>query len=135
MKSLWNDQEAGSFANDDLAMRVYSSRLLGQSEDLVLHGGGNTSVKSTQKNIFGEDIEVLYIKGSGWDLKTIEKVGFSPERLDDCIKLAALPELSDVEMVKQLRLALLVPSAPNGCPESYIFHHVAPYGCPVWRKI
>ena len=52
MKSLWNDQEAAEFANDDLAMRVYSSRLLGQSEDLVLHGGGNTSVKSTQKNIF-----------------------------------------------------------------------------------
>ncbi|EDM26531.1 short chain dehydrogenase [Lentisphaera araneosa HTCC2155] len=126
MKSLWNDQEAAKFADDDLAMRVYTSRLLGQSEDLVLHGGGNTSVKSTQKDIFGNEVEVLYIKGSGWDLKTIEKAGFSPERQKECLQLAAMPELSDVEMVKQLRLALLDPAAPNGSIETLV-HACIPF--------
>ena len=126
MKSLWNDQEAAKYADDDLAMRVYTSRLLGQSEDLVLHGGGNTSVKSTQKDIFGNEVEVLYIKGSGWDLKTIEKAGFSPERQKECLQLAAMPELSDVEMVKQLRLALLDPAAPNGSIETLV-HACIPF--------
>ncbi|MDD7985338.1 bifunctional aldolase/short-chain dehydrogenase [Lentisphaera marina] len=126
MKSLWNDAEAAKLAGDDLAMRVYSSRLLGQSEDLVLHGGGNTSVKSTQTDIFGNEVEVLYIKGSGWDLKTIEKAGFSPERQKECLQLAGMKELSDVEMVKQLRLALLDPAAPNGSIETLV-HACIPF--------
>ncbi len=120
MKNLWSDIEAASILNDDLALRVYTSRLLGKEESLVLHGGGNTSVKSTVNDIFGEKIDVLYIKGSGWDLKTIEKAGFSPQRLKECQKLAALPELSDSEMVKQLRLALLDPSAPDGSIETLV---------------
>ncbi len=72
MKSLWNDNEAAVFAGDDLAMRVYSSRLLGADEALVMHGGGNTSVKSTTQDFFGREVEVLFVKGSGWDLGTIE---------------------------------------------------------------
>ena len=76
MKSLWSDEVAATFANDDLAMRVYTSRLLGSSEDLVMHGGGNTSVKAVTRDFFGNELEVLYVKGSGWDLKTIEKPGF-----------------------------------------------------------
>ena len=78
MISLWDDQEAQNFMGSDLAMRVYTSRLLGQNADLVLHGGGNTSVKSVEKNIFGEPEEILFVKGSVWDLKTIEAEGFSP---------------------------------------------------------
>ena len=58
MLSLWNDQDAAEFAGDDLAMRVYTSRLLGASEDLVMHGGGNTSVKATTQDFFGNDVEV-----------------------------------------------------------------------------
>ena len=81
MKNLWQDEDAKDFESSDLAMRVYTSRLLGQSDDLVLHGGGNTSVKSTATNLFGESEEILYVKGSGWDLKTIEEPGFSPARL------------------------------------------------------
>ena len=126
MKSLWDGAEASKYADDDLGMRVYTSRLLGHSEDLVLHGGGNTSVKSTQKDIFGNEIEVLYIKGSGWDLKTIEKAGFSPERQKECLLLAGMDELSDVEMVKQLRLALLDPAAPNGSIETLV-HACIPF--------
>jgi len=82
LQSLWNDQNAAVHANDPLALRVYSSRLLGGDPALVLHGGGNTSVKASTTNIFGDQIEVLYVKGSGWDLGTIEKPGFSPVRLD-----------------------------------------------------
>jgi rhamnose utilization protein RhaD (predicted bifunctional aldolase and dehydrogenase) len=88
MKSLWNDQEAAAFAGDDLAMRVYTSRLLGAREDLVMHGGGNTSVKGSVKDFFGEEVEVLFVKGSGWDLKTIEKPGFPALRLEWTCRLA-----------------------------------------------
>ncbi len=77
MKNRWNDDEAARFAEDPLQMRVYTSRLIGSDEDLVLHGGGNTSVKTTIENLFGEPEDVLYVKGSGWDLATIEAAGFA----------------------------------------------------------
>src|SRR5258707_15845223 len=80
MRSLWNDLEAKEFQGD-LGLRVYTSRLLGRDKSLVLHGGGNTSVKIREKNLFGEDETILYVKGSGWDLETIEPQGFSPVRL------------------------------------------------------
>ena len=102
MKSLWNEAEAQAFADDDLAMRVYTSRLLGASEDLVMHGGGNTSVKGTATDFFGRDVEVLYVKGSGWDLKTIEKPGFPAIRLAETRMLAELETLSDTDMTQQL---------------------------------
>ncbi|MCM8536270.1 MAG: bifunctional aldolase/short-chain dehydrogenase [Lentisphaeraceae bacterium] len=126
MKNLWSDKEAAALEGDDLALRVYTSRLLGQEPSLVLHGGGNTSVKSTVKDIFGNDVETLFIKGSGWDLKTIEKEGFSPVRMDACLKLSALETLNDFEMVKQLRVALLDPAAPNGSIETLV-HASIPY--------
>ncbi|HFQ91741.1 MAG TPA: bifunctional aldolase/short-chain dehydrogenase, partial [Chromatiales bacterium] len=67
MQNLWNDQEAARFT-DDLGLRVYTSRLLGREKTLVLHGGGNTSVKIRETNILGEMEDILYVKGSGWDL-------------------------------------------------------------------
>ena len=76
MQSLWNDAEAAGFKGD-LAQRVYTSRLLGRDKSLVLHGGGNTSVKLRQTNLVGDDEEILYVKGSGWDLEFIEEAGFS----------------------------------------------------------
>ena len=126
MKSLWSDTEANRFAGDDLAMRVYSSCLLGQDPSLVLHGGGNTSVKSVRKDIFGHESATLYIKGSGQDLASIKKSGFTPVALDKCLKLAALETLSDIDMVEQLRLASLQSSAPDGSIETLV-HAVIPY--------
>ena len=82
MKSSWDEHDAAACGGDLLAMRVYSSRLLGREPSLVLHGGGNTSVKVTERDFFGDELEVLYVKGSGWDLATIEKAGFSPVRMD-----------------------------------------------------
>ena len=91
MENLWNQQEASKYQGD-LALRVYTSRLLGREPYLVLHGGGNTSVKVQQKNVVGEIEDILYVKGSGWDLATIEEAGFSPVRIPHLLKLAQLPK-------------------------------------------
>ena len=105
MKSLWNEDEARLW-HGDLPLRVYSSRLLGKEPSLVLHGGGNTSVKTTVKNLFGESEDILYVKGSGWDLETIEQAGFSPVRLNVLKKMAILEYLTDSDMVKAQRAAI-----------------------------
>lgn len=124
MKSLWNDEDA-PFSGDDLAVRVYTSRLLGACEDLVMHGGGNTSVKAITNDFFGNDVEVLYVKGSGWDLKTIEKPGFPAIRLKETQMLAELESLSDPDMTRQLRALMLDPSAPSPSVEA-ILHAILP---------
>ncbi len=77
MKSLWCDREAATHTTP-LALRVYSSRLLGRDRTLVLHGGGNTSVKLRRTNVIGEEEDVFYVKGSGWVLETLEAPGFTP---------------------------------------------------------
>lgn len=124
MKSLWNTKDAAGL--NDLAMRVYASRLLGQEEGLVLHGGGNTSVKTTVRDFFGREVEILLVKGSGWDLKTIENPGFAPLRLQETRMLAQRETLSDEDMVKQLRALLLDPSAPAPSVEAILHAIMAP---------
>ena len=125
MKSLWNDKEAKSFKTD-LDLRVYTSRLLGRDSSLVLHGGGNTSVKSTATNLFGETEDILYVKGSGWDLATIEAEGFAPVKMDMLLKMAQLKKLDDTNMVKYQRMAMIDPSAPNPSVEA-ILHAIIPF--------
>ena len=124
MRSLWNDEEAKGFKGD-LGLRVYTSRLLGRDKTLVLHGGGNTSVKIAERNLFGDEETVLYVKGSGWDLETIEPQGFSPVRLAHVLKLAELPALPDPEMVNQLVTHMLRASAPAPSIET-ILHGLMP---------
>jgi rhamnose utilization protein RhaD (predicted bifunctional aldolase and dehydrogenase)/NAD(P)-dependent dehydrogenase (short-subunit alcohol dehydrogenase family) len=126
MKSLWNDNTAEPFANDPLAMRVYTSRLLGQESSLVLHGGGNTSVKADVTNLFGETEELLYVKGSGWDLATIEAAGFAPVRMTVLKQMAELDQLSDTDMVNLQRSAMTDPAAPNPSVEA-ILHALIPF--------
>jgi len=126
VKNLWNDSDAEACGEDLLALRVYSSRLIGQAPGLVLHGGGNTSVKASYTDLFSDRHEVLYVKGSGWDLETIEAEGFSPVRLDILCRLARLPSLTDSDMVRAQRGALLNPSAPNPSVEA-ILHAIIPY--------
>ncbi len=125
MTSLYNDKEAAS-CKTDLDLRVYTSRLLGQDSSLVLHGGGNTSVKSTAINLFGETEDILYVKGSGWDLTTIEAEGFAPVKMDMLLKMAELKELNDTDMVKYQRVAMTNPSAPNPSVEA-ILHAIIPF--------
>ncbi|MFC1464869.1 MAG: bifunctional aldolase/short-chain dehydrogenase [Candidatus Brachytrichaceae bacterium NZ_4S206] len=125
MESLWNDAEAATFVGD-LAQRVYTSRLLGREPALVLHGGGNTSVKVCQRNVFDEDEDILYVKGSGWDLATIEAPGFTPLRLQPTARLAQLPHLADTEMMRLLRTFSIVSDAPAPSVEA-ILHAILPY--------
>ena len=125
MKNLWQEEESRRFAHSDLAMRVYTSRLLGRSDELVLHGGGNTSVKSTQTNIFGQEEDILFVKGSGWDLKTIEEEGFSPARLQTLLRLGRLPSMTDTEMARELKASMTNPNAPSPSIEA-ILHALIP---------
>ena len=120
MKNLWQDEEAKNFKSD-LDLRVYTSNLLGRNDKLVLHGGGNTSVKT---KIDKEDI--LFVKGSGWDLVTIKAPGFSPVKLDALLKMARLKTLSDSDMVKEQKNAMIDKNAPNPSVEA-ILHAIIPF--------
>ena len=125
MESHWNDAEAARCAGP-LELRVYTSRLLGLEPSLVLQGGGNTSVKTSTANLFGEPEELLYIKGSGWDLATIEPAGFAPVKLEVLRRMAELPALSDGEMVRAQRAAMTDPVAPTPSVEA-ILHAIIPF--------
>ncbi|VAW94359.1 Short-chain dehydrogenase [hydrothermal vent metagenome] len=125
MKNLWNEQEAMQ-CKSELALRVYTSRLLGRAPDLVLHGGGNTSVKINQKNILGHEETLLYVKGSGWDLATIEAAGFPAVNLDHLKALAELESLSDPDMVNELKTHTTNASAPTPSVEA-ILHAILPF--------
>ncbi len=126
MQSLWNDTEAATFGTDPLGQRVYTSRLLGRNPALVLHGGGNTSVKVDEKDFFGEPVSLCYVKGSGWDLATIERAGFAPVRMEALIKMSKLATMSDSDMVLQQRAAMTDPNAPAASIEA-ILHAILPF--------
>lgn len=125
MLSLWNDAEAAQYQGD-LRQRVYTSRLLGRDKTLVLHGGGNTSVKIAVRNLVGDEETILYVKGSGWDLEHIEEAGFAPVRMRHLLKLAELPSLTDPQMVNELRTQMLRADAPTPSVEA-ILHAILPY--------
>jgi len=120
LKNLWSDEEAKAFKTD-LEMRVYTSNLLGRSDELVLHGGGNTSVKTT---VNGEDI--LLVKGSGWDLVSIKAEGFAPVKMKTLLEMAKLKSLSDSDMVSGQKAAMIDASAPNPSVEA-ILHAIIPF--------
>jgi rhamnose utilization protein RhaD (predicted bifunctional aldolase and dehydrogenase)/NAD(P)-dependent dehydrogenase (short-subunit alcohol dehydrogenase family) len=110
----------------ELALRVYTSRLIGGDPGLVLHGGGNTSVKLRVKNIVGEEQEILYIKGSGIDLAAIEPGDFVGLELEPLRKLKKLPALSDEEMENQLRIHKIQSSSPDPSVE-VLLHAFLPH--------
>jgi len=125
MKSRWSDAEAARFTGP-LGARVYTSRLLGAEKSLVLHGGGNTSVKLREKDLFGEERDLLYVKGSGWDLETIEAEGFVPLPLAHLQRLPSLPALSDAQMVNELNTHVLRAGAPSPSVET-LLHALLPH--------
>ena len=134
MKNLWFDREARSFArryakqrvNRDRALRVYTSRLLGGEPALVLHGGGNTSVKTIMKDHMGQDTEVLCVKGSGRDMAAIEPEGLPAVRLGPLREMAGLKRLSDADMVNAQRVNMLDSTAPNPSVET-LLHAFLPH--------
>ena len=125
MESLWDDRAAPA-PSDPLAECVYGSRLIGSDPAMVLHGGGNTSVKAPYPDITGEEVEALWVKGSGWDLASIEKAGFAPLPIHRLRQLLDLESLSDTEMMRELSAARLDPAAPQPSVES-LLHALIPH--------
>ncbi len=134
MQNLWSDADAkaaiarhaGQGIGEDLALRVYTTRLLGGEPRLVLHGGGNTSVKTRVADVTGEPVEVLCVKGSGWDMGTIEAPGLPAVRLAPLGGLLGLQALSDEDMVNIQRCNLLDSKAPNPSVET-LLHAFLPH--------
>lgn len=127
MQSHYRAADAAQFVEkyaprwgEDLAMRVYTSRLLGQCPELVLHGGGNTSVKTVVTELVGDATEVLYVKGSGWDLGKIEPEGFPACRIAPLRRLCELPTMTDEQMTAQLRSQMLDPNSPAPSVETLL---------------
>lgn len=121
MENRWTETQG-----DLLDECVHASRLLGAEPDLVLHGGGNTSVKTTVDDITGKPVEVLYVKGSGWDLASIERPGFAPLRLARLRELLECDSLPDSAMMNELRCALLDAKAPDPSVET-LLHAILPH--------
>jgi rhamnose utilization protein RhaD (predicted bifunctional aldolase and dehydrogenase)/NAD(P)-dependent dehydrogenase (short-subunit alcohol dehydrogenase family) len=134
MKSAWVEHDAKAAVDRwgkagigaDLALRVYSTRLLGRDPKLVLHGGGNTSVKTRVIDLLGEDAEVLCVKGSGWDMASIEPAGMPAVRLETLRKLRTRDAIPDKEMVRIQRAGLVDPQAPNPSVET-LLHAFVPH--------
>ncbi len=132
MKSRWTEQGAATAverwgaAGDALALRTYTSRLIGAERGLVLHGGGNTSVKDRSATVLDAAVDVLYVKGSGWDLASIEPAGFPAVDLSWVRRLRGLTALTDEDMVNALRTHLLDASAPNPSIET-LLHAFLPH--------
>jgi len=134
MKSRWSDKEARELVaryaeagvNEEIALRVYTTRLLGADPSLVLHGGGNTSVKTALADGIGDGHQVICVKGSGWDMARIEPRGLPAVKLEPLRRLRKLDRLTDEEMVNQVRLALLDNSAPTPSIET-LLHAFLPH--------
>jgi rhamnose utilization protein RhaD (predicted bifunctional aldolase and dehydrogenase)/NAD(P)-dependent dehydrogenase (short-subunit alcohol dehydrogenase family) len=134
MESLWSDDDAracvaryaGLGVGEDLALRTYTSRLLGSVPRLVMHGGGNTSVKTQLRDLFNEPVDVLCVKGSGRDLAVIEPQGHPAVRRQPLDRLRSLAALSDEDMVNAQRQNLLDTNAPNPSVET-LLHAYLPH--------
>ena len=133
MPSRWNQSDlnalveeySGKGIPEDLAIRTYTTRILGRDPKLVLHGGGNTSVKTRMTDALGREHDVLCVKGSGWDMGTIEAAGLPAVELEPLAELARLPSLSDEDLVASQRRMLLDPYAPNPSIEA-VLHAIIP---------
>src|SRR3569623_794132 len=134
MKSAWAERDAQSAIGRygeagipaDLALRVYTTQLLGRDPKLVLHGGGNTSVKLRMKDLVDDVADVRCVKGSGWDMGTIEPAGLPAVRLDALLKLRARKAMTDDETVRVQRAILIDPSSPNPAVET-LLHAFIPH--------
>lgn len=134
MKSFWSDEHAKEFVETcaregvgkDIALRLYTTRLLGGDRQLTLHGGGNTSVKITLPDLLGDAQDVLCVKGSGHDMATIEAAGLPALRIEPLLRLCTRDYLSDEDMVSILRSCLLCNDAPTPSVET-LLHAALPH--------
>jgi rhamnose utilization protein RhaD (predicted bifunctional aldolase and dehydrogenase)/NAD(P)-dependent dehydrogenase (short-subunit alcohol dehydrogenase family) len=121
----WDDQHASTLS-DPVAECVYCTRLIGSDPGLVLHGGGNSSVKAPREDVTGRMVDAIHVKGSGWDMATIEAPGLAPLDLPRLRELLELSTLSDPDMMRELAAAKLDPAAPNPSVES-LLHAFLPH--------
>ena len=134
MKNNWSNSGARKYIrkyknlgySKDLALRVYTTRLLGRNNELVLHGGGNTSVKTTLKDIDGKKYNVLCVKGSGWDMAEIEPAGLPAVKLQPLLSLKNKKYLSDENMVSYQKRNLMNIKSPNPSVETFL-HAFLPF--------
>jgi len=134
LKNDWLNKEAKQFIkkyknlgfSKDVALRVYTSRLLGKNKELVLHGGGNTSVKTRIKDIDGKNYEVLCVKGSGWDMADIEPEGLPAVKLEPLLAMKKKKYLSDADMVSFQKRNLINIKSPNPSVETFL-HAFLPF--------
>ena len=134
MKNNWSKKIAKEYVkkykklgfSSDLALRVYSTRLLGRNKELVLHGGGNTSVKTNMKDVDGKNYKVLCVKGSGWDMADIEPAGLPAVKLDPLLSLKNKKYLSDEDMVSYQKRNLINIKSPNPSVETFL-HAFLPF--------
>ncbi|MEZ4238315.1 MAG: bifunctional aldolase/short-chain dehydrogenase [Myxococcota bacterium] len=127
MQDRWSDEDAAAAVDrwgprwgEALALRTYSARLIGADPDLVLHGGGNCSIEGERTDLLGDDVPALFVKGSGWDLATIEPQGFTPVSLAFVQRLRQLDTLTDEDMVEALRAHRLRSDAPDPSIETLL---------------
>ena len=134
MKNLWNKNIANVYIkkyakkkiSKDLALRIYTTHLLGSEKKLVLHGGGNTSLKETQKDIFNKSTNVMHVKGSGWDMSNLTEEGMPTVFLDPLLKTLKFKNMTDNNMVNFLRNNLLNSLSPNPSVET-LLHAFLPH--------
>ena len=134
MKNNWSQNSAEKYLkkyknigfSKDLALRVYTPRRLGRNKELVLHGGGNTSVKTTAKDIDGKKYDVLCVKGSGWDMADIEPEGLPAVKLEPLLALKKKKYLSDEDMVSFQKRNLINIKSPNPSVETFL-HAFLPF--------
>ena len=134
MKNNWSNLEAQKYIkkykklghSKDMALRVYTTRLLGRNSELVLHGGGNTSVKTSIKDIDGKNYDVLCVKGSGWDMAEIEPAGLPAVKLNSLLALKNKKYLSDEDMVAYQKRNLIDIKSPNPSVETFL-HAFLPF--------
>ena len=134
MKNNWSKKIANKYIkkyknlgfSKDLALRVYTTRLLGRNKELVLHGGGNTSVKTKIKDIDGKKYNVLCVKGSGWDMADIEPAGLPAVKLEPLLSMKKKKYLSDENMVSFQKKNLIDIKSPNPSVETFL-HAFLPF--------
>ena len=132
MKNLWDDKKVKQYIKEysklgvpeDLAIRIYTTHLLGSEKKLVLHGGGNTSVKSYGKDVFGDKRKIMYVKGSGWDMSNLTNLGMPGLYLEPLLKTLELEKMSDNKMTNYLRANLLDSDSPNPSVETLLHAYI-----------
>jgi rhamnose utilization protein RhaD (predicted bifunctional aldolase and dehydrogenase)/NAD(P)-dependent dehydrogenase (short-subunit alcohol dehydrogenase family) len=126
MRDAWDPAETAGMAGRPIDELAYASRLIGREPTLVLHGGGNSSVKAVARDVVGREVEVLHVKGSGWDMASIEPAGFTALRLAHLRDLLSLEALEDPAMMRELAAAKLDPGQPAPSVET-LLHALLPH--------